>query len=151
MLNNVGTAPNTDYAPTIPHLTFMVYQMMFAVISPALITGAFAERVKFSSLLVYSILWAFLVYFPVAHMVWGKGGYLNAFMGGAVPVLDFAGGTVVHITTGISALICALMIGPRRGYPHDPMKPHSLVLSFIGACLLWVGWFGFNAGSALAG
>jgi Amt family ammonium transporter len=150
MLNNVGTAPNTDYAPTIPHLTFMVYQMMFAVISPALITGAFAERVKFSSLLVYSILWAFLVYFPVAHMVWGKGGYLNAFMGGAVPVLDFAGGTVVHITTGISALICALMIGPRRGYPHDPMKPHSLVLSFIGACLLWVGWFGFNAGSALA-
>lgn len=150
MLNNVGTAPNTDYAPTIPHLTFMVYQMMFAVISPALITGAFAERVKFSSLLVYSVLWAFLVYFPVAHMVWGKGGFLNAFMGGTVPVLDFAGGTVVHITTGISALICALVIGPRRGYPQEPMKPHSLVLSFIGACLLWVGWFGFNAGSALA-
>jgi ammonium transporter, Amt family len=150
MLQNVGAAPNTDYAPTIPHLTFMVYQMMFAVISPALITGAFAERVKFSSLLVYSILWAFLVYFPVAHMVWGKGGYLNAFLGGTIPVLDFAGGTVVHITTGISALVCALVIGPRRGYPQEPMKPHSLVLSFIGACLLWVGWFGFNAGSALA-
>ncbi len=149
MLRNVGAAPIADYAPTIPNLTFMVYQMMFAVISPALITGAFAERVKFSSLLVYSILWAFLVYFPVAHMVWGTGGYLNAFLGGAVPVLDFAGGTVVHITTGISALVCALVIGPRKGYPQDPMKPHSLVLSFIGACLLWVGWFGFNAGSAL--
>ncbi len=150
MLRNVGGAPNGDYAPTIPHLTFMVYQMMFAVISPALITGAFAERVKFNALLVYSILWAFLVYFPVAHMVWGKGGFLNAYLGGTVPVFDFAGGTVVHITTGISALVCALVIGPRRGYPHDPMKPHSLVLSFIGACLLWVGWFGFNAGSALA-
>jgi Amt family ammonium transporter len=150
MLQNVGAAPNADYAPTIPHLTFMVYQMMFAVISPALITGAFAERVKFSSLLVYSILWAFLVYFPVAHMVWGKGGFLNAFLGGSIPVLDFAGGTVVHITTGISALVCALVVGPRRGYPQEPMKPHSLVLSFIGACLLWVGWFGFNAGSALA-
>ena len=150
MLRNVGAAPNTGYAPTIPHLTFMVYQMMFAVISPALITGAFAERVKFNALLIYSILWAFLVYFPVAHMVWGKGGFLNAFSGGAVPVLDFAGGTVVHITTGISALVCALVIGPRRGYPQEPMKPHSLVLSFIGACLLWVGWFGFNAGSALA-
>ena len=150
MLANVGAAPNTDYAPTVPHLTFMVYQMMFAVISPALITGAFAERIKFSALLVYSVLWSFLVYFPVAHMVWGKGGFLNAFLGGSVPVLDFAGGTVVHITTGISALVCALVIGPRRGYPHEPMKPHSLVLSFIGACLLWVGWFGFNAGSALA-
>ena len=123
----------------------MVYQMMFAVISPALITGAFAERVKFNALLVYSILWAFFVYFPVAHMVWGQGGYLNAFSGGAIPVLDFAGGTVVHITTGISALVCAMVIGPRRGYPQEPMKPHSLVLSFIGACLLWVGWFGFNA------
>jgi Amt family ammonium transporter len=150
MLANVGGTPNIDYAPTVPHLTFMVYQMMFAVISPALITGAFAERVKFNALLIYSILWAFLVYFPMAHMVWGKGGFLNPFLGGTVPMLDFAGGTVVHITTGISALVCALVIGPRRGYPHDPMKPHSLVLSFIGACLLWVGWFGFNAGSALA-
>jgi ammonium transporter, Amt family len=149
-LNNVTVAPNTDYAPTIPHTTFMVYQMMFAVISPALITGAFAERVKFNTLLVFSILWAFLVYFPVAHMVWGKGGLLNAFAGGSIPVYDFAGGTVVHITTGISALVCALVIGPRHGYPAEPMKPHSLVLSTIGACLLWVGWFGFNAGSALA-
>ena len=150
MLRGVGGAPNATYAPTIPHLTFMVYQMMFAVISPALITGAFAERVKFNALLVYSILWAFLVYFPVAHMVWGQGGFLNPFLGGTIGVLDFAGGTVVHITTGISALVCALVIGPRRGYAHEPMKPHSLVLSFIGACLLWVGWFGFNAGSALA-
>jgi Amt family ammonium transporter len=149
-LKGVGSAPNTDYAPTIPHLTFMVYQMMFAVISPALITGAYAERVKFNALLVYSIAWAFLVYFPVAHMVWGKGGYFNAYLGGAIPVFDFAGGTVVHITTGISALVCALVIGPRNGYPNEPMKPHSLVLSFTGACLLWVGWFGFNAGSALA-
>lgn len=149
MLRNVGAVPNTNYAPTIPHLTFMVYQMMFAVISPALITGAFAERVKFNALLVYSVLWSFLVYFPVAHMVWGQGGYLNAFLGGTIPVLDFAGGTVVHITTGVSALVCAMVVGPRRGYPQEPMKPHSLVLSFIGACLLWVGWFGFNAGSAL--
>ncbi len=149
-LKGVGTAPNLDYAPTIPHLTFMVYQMMFAVISPALITGAFAERVKFNALLVYSIAWAFLVYFPVAHMVWGKGGFLNAYMGGTIPVFDFAGGTVVHITTGISALVCALMIGPRTGYPNESMKPHNLVLSFTGACLLWVGWFGFNAGSALS-
>ncbi|MBM3783828.1 MAG: ammonium transporter [Acidobacteria bacterium] len=149
-LNGVGTAPNTDYAPTIPHLTFMVYQMMFAVISPALITGAFAERVKFNALLVYSVLWMFLVYFPVAHMIWGKGGFLNAYLGGSIPVFDFAGGIVVHVTTGISALVCALVIGPRKGYPSEPMMPHSLVLSFIGACLLWVGWFGFNAGSALA-
>ena len=150
MLRGVGATANSDYAPTIPHLTFMVYQMMFVVISPALITGAFAERVKFNALLVYSVLWAFLVYFPVAHMVWGTGGFLNAYHGGVVPVFDFAGGTVVHITTGVSALVCALVVGPRRGYPQEPMKPHSLVLSFIGACLLWVGWFGFNAGSALA-
>jgi Amt family ammonium transporter len=150
LLKNVGSAPNTDYAATIPQQTFMVYQLMFAIITPALISGAFAERMKFSAMLLFTILWSLLVYFPMAHMVWGKGGLLNAFLGGAVPSLDFAGGTVVHITSGVSALVCALYLGPRLGYPTTPVKPHNLVVSFIGACLLWVGWFGFNAGSALA-
>jgi Amt family ammonium transporter len=149
-LSNVGSAPNADYAATIPQQTFMVYQLMFAIITPALICGAYAERMKFSAMLLFTVLWLFIVYFPMAHMVWGKGGLLNAFSGGAVPCFDFAGGTVVHITSGVSALVCALYLGKRVGYPHVPMKPHSLVLSFIGACLLWVGWFGFNAGSALA-
>jgi Amt family ammonium transporter len=150
-LDGVGMAPNADYAATIPQLTFMVYQLMFAIITPALITGAFAERMKFSAMVLFMILWALIVYFPMAHMVWGKGGLLNAFLPGSpsIPAFDFAGGTVVHITSGVSALICALYLGRRHGYPHDPIKPHSLVLSFIGACLLWVGWFGFNAGSAL--
>jgi ammonium transporter, Amt family len=148
-LNNVGSAPNTDYAGTIPQQTFMVYQLMFAIITPALISGAFAERMKFSAMLLFTVLWALIVYFPMAHMVWGKGGLLNAFLGGAIPCFDFAGGTVVHITSGVSALVCALYLKPRLGFPSAPMKPHSLVLSFIGACLLWVGWFGFNAGSAL--
>jgi len=149
LLNGVGAAPNADYAATIPHQTFMVYQLMFAIITPALISGAFAERMKFSAMLLFTTLWMLIVYFPMAHMVWGKGGFLNAFLGGRVPCLDFAGGTVVHITSGVSALVCALYLGKRRGYPSEPIKPHSLVLSFIGACLLWVGWFGFNAGSAL--
>ena len=149
-LRGVGSAPNPDYAATIPQLTFMAYQMMFAIITPALIAGAFAERVKFRAMVLFSILWLFLVYFPVAHMVWGKGGFLNPFLGGQIPVFDFAGGTVVHITSGFSALVTAILLGKRRGYPSEPMKPHSLVLSFIGACMLWVGWFGFNAGSALA-
>ena len=149
-LDGVGSAPNTDYAPTIPQATFMVYQLMFAIITPALISGAFAERMKFSAMLLFTVLWTLVVYFPMAHMVWGKGGLLNAFSGGKIPSFDFAGGTVVHITSGVSALVCALMLGKRLGYPHTPMKPHNLVLSFIGACLLWVGWFGFNAGSALA-
>jgi Amt family ammonium transporter len=148
-LNNVGAAPNADYAGTIPQQTFMVYQLMFAIITPALITGAFAERMRFSAMLLFMVLWAFLVYFPMAHMVWGKGGFLNAYLGGKFPCFDFAGGTVVHITSGVSALVCALYLGKRDGYPRESMKPHSLVLSFIGACLLWVGWFGFNAGSAL--
>jgi ammonium transporter, Amt family len=126
-----------------------VYQLMFAIITPALITGAFAERMKFSGMTLFMALWALLVYFPMAHMVWGKGGFLNAYLGGKVPCFDFAGGTVVHITSGVSALVCALYLGKRHGYPDASMKPHSLVLSFIGACLLWVGWFGFNAGSAL--
>jgi len=148
-LNGVGAAPNADYAATIPQQTFMIYQLMFAIITPALISGAFAERMKFSGMLLFTILWTLLVYFPMAHMVWGKGGFLNAYLGGKVPCFDFAGGTVVHITSGVSALVCCLYLGKRKGYPTEPMKPHNLVISFIGACLLWVGWFGFNAGSAL--
>jgi Amt family ammonium transporter len=142
--------PILDYAPTIPGQTFMMYQLMFAIITPALITGAFAERMKFSAMLVFMMLWALIVYSPMAHMVWGIGGLLNAAGGGKFPCLDFAGGTVVHVTSGVSALVTALYLGKRLGYPQKPMPPHSVVLSFIGACLLWVGWFGFNAGSALA-
>ncbi|HKN34672.1 MAG TPA: ammonium transporter [Terriglobales bacterium] len=149
-LRGVGSQPDADYAATIPQQTFMVYQLMFAIITPALITGAFAERMKFSAMALFMVLWSVLVYAPMAHMVWGKGGLLNAALGGRFPTLDFAGGTVVHITSGVSALVCALYLGKRLGYPHEPMPPHSVVLSFIGACLLWVGWFGFNAGSALA-
>jgi Amt family ammonium transporter len=128
----------------------MIYQLMFAIITPALISGAFAERMKFSAMCLFMTLWALIVYFPMAHMVWGKGGFLNAYLGGAVRTFDFAGGTVVHITSGVSALVCALYLGKRKGYPEQAMRPHSMVLSVIGACLLWVGWFGFNAGSALA-
>jgi ammonium transporter, Amt family len=149
-LRGVGPQPDADYAATIPQQTFMVYQLMFAIITPALITGAFAERMKFSAMVFFMILWSVFVYDPMAHMVWGKGGLLNASLGGRFPTLDFAGGTVVHITSGVSALVCALYLGKRLGYPQEPMPPHSVVLSFIGACLLWVGWFGFNAGSALA-
>jgi len=149
-LRGVGAEPNPDYAATIPQMTFMVYQLMFAVITPALITGATAERMKFSGTVLFMVLWFLVVYAPLAHMVWGKGGLLNASLGGKFPTLDFAGGTVVHISSGVSALVCALYLGKRSGYPKQPMPPHSLVLSFIGACLLWVGWFGFNAGSALA-
>ncbi len=148
-LDGVGSAPNPDYSPGIPQQTFMIYQLMFAIITPALISGAFAERMKFSAMLLFTTLWALFVYFPMAHMVWGKGGLLNAFSGGMLPCLDFAGGTVVHITSGVSALVCALYLGRRLGYPGDGLKPHNLVLTVIGACLLWVGWFGFNAGSAL--
>ena len=148
-LKGVGSAPDADYAPRIPAQTFMVYQLMFAIITPALIAGAFAERMKFSAMLVFTILWSIFVYDPMAHMVWGKGGLLNASLGGRFPTLDFAGGTVVHVTSGVSALVCALYLGKRVGYPKESMPPHSVVLSFIGACLLWVGWFGFNAGSAL--
>ena len=149
-LNNVGSAPNAAYAPTIPQQTFMVYQLMFAVITPAMISGAFAERMKFSGMLLFTALWSLLIYFPLAHMVWGKGGLFNATLGGKLPAFDFAGGTVVHVSSGVSALVCALYLGPRQGYRVEPMRPHNLVLSTVGACLLWVGWFGFNAGSALA-
>jgi Amt family ammonium transporter len=141
--------PHNFYVQTIPEQTYMIYQLMFAIITPALICGAFAERMKFSAMAVFLSLWSIFVYSPMAHMVWGVGGWLNA-NGGHLPSLDFAGGTVVHITSGVSALITALYLGKRIGYPHTKMSPHSLVLSFIGACLLWVGWFGFNAGSALA-
>ena len=149
LLHGVGLLPDKTYVTTIPLQTFMVYQLMFAIITPALITGAFAERIKFSGMLVFMVLWALFVYSPMAHMVWGKGGLLNASLGGRFPTLDFAGGTVVHVTSGVSALVTALYLGKRRGYPREPMPPHSVVLSFVGASLLWVGWFGFNAGSAL--
>jgi Amt family ammonium transporter len=149
-LRGVGADPNPDYSGTIPQTTFMVYQLMFAIITPALITGATAERMKFSGSVLFMVLWFAFVYAPLAHMVWGKGGFLNASLGGRFPTLDFAGGTVVHISSGVSALVCALYLRKRTGFPQQPMPPHSLVLSFIGACLLWVGWFGFNAGSALA-
>ncbi len=147
-LRGVGLAPNPSYAGTIPEQTFMVYQLMFAIITPALITGAFAERMKFSAMVLFLTLWAIVVYSPMAHMVWGVGGLLN-IAGGKLPCLDFAGGTVVHVTSGVSALVTALYLGKRLGYPKKPMPPHSVVLSFVGACLLWFGWFGFNAGSAL--
>ncbi len=147
-LRGVSLAPDLDYAKTIPEQTYMVYQLMFAIITPALITGAFAERMKFSAMALFLSLWSLIIYSPMAHMVWGVGGLLNA-SGNHIPSLDFAGGTVVHVTSGVSALVTALYLGKRMGYPRTAMPPHSMVLSFIGACLLWVGWFGFNAGSAL--
>ncbi len=149
-LQGVGLKPDPDYSATIPLQTYMIYQLMFAIITPALITGAFAERMKFSAMAAFLVLWSLLVYSPMAHMVWGKGGLLNASLGGRFPTLDFAGGTVVHVTSGVSALVCALYLGKRVGYPKEQMAPHSVVLSVVGACLLWVGWFGFNAGSALS-
>ncbi len=148
-LKGVGAAPNGDYAPTIPHQTFMLFQLMFAIITPALISGAIAERVKFSGYIVFMLLWVTLIYFPLCHMVWGKGGYFNWALNGKIPVLDFAGGTVVHISSGASALVLAVLLGKRAGYPREPMVPHNVVYSLIGTGLLWVGWFGFNAGSAL--
>jgi ammonium transporter, Amt family len=144
-LNGVGVTPNADYAGTIPHQTFMFYQLMFAIITPALMTGAFAERMKFSTFLVFSLLWSTLIYDPLAHWVWGIGGFIRN-MG----ALDFAGGTVVHISAGISALVAVLIMGKRVGFGKVPMAPHNLPFAVIGAAMLWVGWFGFNAGSALA-
>lgn len=147
-LIGVGGDPNPDYAATIPHQTFMIYQAMFAIITPALITGAVAERMKFSAFLVFSLLWVTFVYDPLAHWVWGKGGWMGTL--GGMGALDFAGGTVVHISSGITALVAVLVMGKRLGYPHEPMPPHNLPFAVIGAALLWVGWFGFNAGSALS-
>ena len=150
MLRDVGAQPNPDYAPTIPQETFMIFQLMFAIITPALITGAFAERIRFPAKIAFTCLWSVVVYYPLAHMVWGKGGFLNAALGGVFPALDFAGGTVVHVSSGVSALVCALYLGRRVDYTNEPTPPHSTVLSLIGAALLWFGWFGFNAGSALS-
>jgi Amt family ammonium transporter len=144
-LNGVTMTPNPDYAATIPHALFAVFQMMFAVITPALITGAFAERMKFASFAFFSLLWSTFVYDPVCHWVWGNGGWLKS-MG----VLDFAGGSVVHLSSGVAALVCALMLGRRKGYPNEPLPPHNMTYVLLGASLLWFGWFGFNAGSALA-
>jgi ammonium transporter, Amt family len=144
-LRGVGMAPNPDYAPTIPHQAYMIYQCMFAIITPALITGAIAERMKFKTYLVFMLLWATLVYDVVAHWVWGAGGWLHN-MG----ALDFAGGTVVHVSSGVSAMVAAVVIGRRRGYPGTPMSPHNLPYTLLGTGLLWFGWFGFNAGSAVA-
>jgi len=149
MLKGVGGAPNPDYAGTVPQQSFMLFQMMFAIITPALISGAVAERIKFKAYVLFVVLWVTVVYFPLCHMIWGKGGYFNWAGGGRIPVLDFAGGTVVHISSGVSALVCAIMLGKRAGYPQEAMIPHNVVLSLIGTGLLWVGWFGFNAGSAL--
>src|SRR5213078_2064074 len=143
-LRGVGVEPFDAYSKTIPHQVFMLFQMMFAVITPALITGAFAERKKFSAFLLFTVLWATFVYDPLAHWVWGDGGWLKK-----LGALDFAGGTVVHISSGMSALVCAIMLGKRRGYGHQPMQPHNLPMTVTGASLLWFGWFGFNAGSAL--
>ena len=142
-LKGVGAAPNPDYAATIPHSAFMIFQMMFAVITPALIYGAVAERLKFSAMLVFSLLWTTLVYDPVCHWVWNVGGWLHK-----LNALDFAGGTVVHISSGMTALVCALVLGARVG--HRKMEPHNMTLTVLGAGLLWFGWFGFNGGSALA-
>jgi Amt family ammonium transporter len=142
-LAGVGADPS-DYAKTIPHLAFMIFQGMFAAITPALITGAFAERMKFKTFLAFGLLWATFIYDPLAHWVWG-GGWI-----GKLGALDFAGGTVVHISSGVSALVCAMVIGKRRGFPTEYMAPHNLPFTVTGAALLWVGWFGFNAGSALA-
>ena len=143
-LRGVGQAPNPEYAATVPALAFMVFQMMFAVITPALITGAFAERKRFKAFVIFTLLWATLVYDPVAHWVWGTGGWLRA-----LGTLDFAGGTVVHITSGVSALVAALVLGKRYGYGRDALEPHDATMTVLGASLLWFGWFGFNAGSAL--
>ncbi len=144
-LAGVGSAPNADYAATVPHLGFAAYQMMFAIITPALITGAFVERVKFKTFLVFTLLWATLVYDPVAHWVWGVGGMLRT-----LGALDFAGGTVVHITAGFSALAFAWVLGPRKWFGKSPMEPANIPFTVLGAGLLWMGWFCFNGGSALA-
>ncbi len=149
-LRNVGAEPNPNYSATLPHQSFMIFQLMFAIITPALITGAFAERIRFTAKVAFTTLWVLFIYFPLAHMVWGNGGFLNAALGGIIPALDFAGGTVVHISSGVSALVCAIYLGKRIDYNNAPTAPHNTVFSLIGAGLLWFGWFGFNAGSALS-
>jgi Amt family ammonium transporter len=143
-LNGVGLAPNPDYAPTVPHQAYMMFQMMFAVITPALITGAFAERFKFSTYLLFLLLWSTFVYAPIAHWVWGTGGWIRN-----LGALDFAGGLVVHISSGTAALVAAIMVGKRKVHMDEVTKPNNLTMTLTGAALLWFGWFGFNAGSAL--
>src|ERR1051325_9646111 len=151
-LKGVDSAPNTDYAAWVSHNVFSMYQLMFAIITPALIVGAIAERMKFSAILLFMTVWMFLVYFPLAHMVWGATGLMNGVWnaGAAIKAIDFAGGTVVHMSSGWSALILCLIIGPRLGFGKTPMPPHSMVLCMVGTGMLWVGWYGFNAGSAVA-
>ena len=144
-LRGVGLEPHPVYAPTVPHQVFMIYQCMFAVITPALITGAFAERMKFGPFLLFSLLWATFVYNPLAHWIWGDGGWL-----GRMGTLDFAGGIAVHVSSGVAALVAAVMLGKRRGYGTEEMRPHNLPMTLLGAGILWFGWFGFNAGSALS-
>jgi ammonium transporter, Amt family len=144
-LHGVGSTPYADYAPGIPHEAFMIFQAMFAIITPALIIGAFAERMKFSAFLLFTVLWATLVYDPVAHWVWGAGGWLKE-----LGVIDFAGGAVVHVNAGVAAIVTALIIGKRTGYKNKPVPPHNLPFTVLGTALLWFGWFGFNGGSALA-
>jgi len=151
-LQNVGIEPNADYAQWVPHSLFAIYQLMFAIITPALTVGAIAERMKFKSIMLFSILWMFLVYFPVAHMVWGVGGWMNGLTNpsAGIHAIDFAGGIVVHMTSGWSALALCLVVGKRHGFGHEPMPPHSMVFCMVGTGMLWAGWYGFNAGSAVA-
>ncbi|MBC8094535.1 MAG: ammonium transporter [Akkermansiaceae bacterium] len=152
MLEGVTSAPNTNYAYWVSQNVFSMYQLMFAIITPALILGAVAERIKFSAILLFVVLWMFVVYFPLAHMVWGINGLMNGVWnaGASIKAIDFAGGTVVHMSSGWSALVLCLILGKRRGFPKEPMPPHSMVLCSIGTGMLWVGWYGFNAGSAVA-
>jgi len=151
-LKGVDSAVNTDYAAWVSHNVFSMYQMMFAIITPALIIGAIAERMKFKAIIIFVVLWMFVVYFPLAHMIWGITGYMNGVWnaGAAIKAIDFAGGTVVHMSSGWSALLLCLILGPRLGFGKTPMPPHSLVLCMVGTGMLWVGWYGFNAGSAVA-
>ncbi len=151
-LNGVDSAPNTNYTAWPSQNVFSMYQLMFAIITPALIVGAIAERMKFSAIMLFITLWMFAVYFPLAHMVWGFDGYMNGVWNGAASIkaIDFAGGTVVHMSSGWSALVLCMILGKRKGFGKTPMAPHSMVLCAIGTGMLWVGWYGFNAGSALA-
>jgi ammonium transporter, Amt family len=148
----VGSTPNPDYSPWVSHSVFSMYQMMFAIITPALIVGAIAERMKYSALMAFILGWMLLVYFPLAHMVWGSDGLMNGLANAKAPIkaIDFAGGTVVHMSSGWSALLLAIILGPRKGFGRRPFMPHSMVLTAVGTGMLWVGWYGFNAGSAVA-
>ena len=152
LLQQVGAAPNGDYAQWIPHSLFAVYQLMFAIITPALTVGAIAERMKFKAVMLFSVLWMFVVYFPIAHMIWGAGGWMNGLANpdAGIKAIDFAGGLVVHMTSGWSALILCLIVGKRQGHGREPMPPHSMVFCMVGTGMLWAGWYGFNAGSAVA-